>query len=155
MMAVKPGLDLLDTADIHDCGAMYPQELSRVELLFKAGEGLAEFVLASADVKAYVVAISFDPIDVLGRDKLHSSVCRSRQPVRIGLDCGKSVQAGYDAVQLVMLELASNSPLGASDSPLKPIFPDRFQQIVNAVHFKSIQCKFIERGCEDNWFVYP
>jgi hypothetical protein len=47
MMAVKPGLDFPDTLNIHDCGAMYPQELSRVELLFKAGEGLAEFVLAS------------------------------------------------------------------------------------------------------------
>jgi hypothetical protein len=36
MMAVKPGLDFLDTLNLYDCGAMYPQELSRVELLFKA-----------------------------------------------------------------------------------------------------------------------
>jgi hypothetical protein len=45
-------------------------------------------VLAFADVKAYVVAFSFDPVDVFGRDKLHSSVLRNRQSVWIGLDCG-------------------------------------------------------------------
>jgi hypothetical protein len=45
MMAVKPGLDLLDTLDIHDRGAMYPEELSGVELLPNASEGLAEFVV--------------------------------------------------------------------------------------------------------------
>jgi hypothetical protein len=32
MMAVKPGLDLLDTVDIDDSEAMYPEELRRVEL---------------------------------------------------------------------------------------------------------------------------
>ena len=90
MMAVKPGLDLLDTLDIHDRGAMYPQELGGVELLFKAGEGLAEFVLTIADVKTYVVAFSFDPVDVFCRDKQYSSVLGNRQPVRI---CSRLRQA--------------------------------------------------------------
>ena len=86
MVPVKPGLDLLDTLDIHDRGAMYPEELRGVEPLFQASEGLAECVLAFASVKAYVVALSFDPVDVFGRDKVHSSVLRNRQSVRIGLD---------------------------------------------------------------------
>ena len=68
-MAVKPGLDLLDTMDIHDSGTMDPEELRGVELLFKSGKRFAEFVATIADVKTYVVAFSFDPVDVFRRDE--------------------------------------------------------------------------------------
>jgi hypothetical protein len=39
MLPVKPGLDLLDRLDIHNRGAVDPQELSWVEFLFKASGG--------------------------------------------------------------------------------------------------------------------
>ena len=92
-MAVEPGLDLLDTVDIHDSGAMYPEELRGVELLFKSGKRLAEFVVTIADVKAYVVAFCFDPVDVFRRDEQYSSVLGNRQPVRVYSRRGKPPQS--------------------------------------------------------------
>src|SRR5579864_4614520 len=132
-MAVKPGLDLLDTLNIYDRGAMYPEELSGVELLFKASESLAEFVLTIANVKTHVVALSFDPVDVFRRDEHHSSVLGDRQPVWICLSRGKPLQTGYNPVHLVVFELSGNSLLSAIESAFKPLFPDRFKQIVNGI----------------------
>jgi hypothetical protein len=106
-MAVKPGLDFPDTLNIHDCGAMYPQELSRVELLFKAGEGLAEFVLAFADVKTDVVAISLGtrsgnlrrrsvPHRPHGRCLCHRTPGRQSESSRFTFTgCGASMMAIY------------------------------------------------------------
>ena len=93
-MAVKPGLDLLDTVDIHDSGAMYPEELRGAELLLKGGKRLAEFVVTTAGVETYVVAFSFDPVDVFRRDEQYSSVLGNRQPVRVYSRRGKPLQAG-------------------------------------------------------------
>src|SRR5215472_15725783 len=139
MMAVKPGLDLLDTMDIHDSRAMYPEELRGVEPLFKSGKRLAKFVVTIADVKTYVVAFSFDPVDVFRRDEQYSSVLGNRQPVRVHSRRGKPFQAGYDPVHLVAVELPSNSVLGASQSALKPLFADRFKQIVNGIRIEGTQ----------------
>src|SRR5215831_1445012 len=127
MMAVNPGLNLLDTVDIHNRGAMYPEELRGVKFLFKGGKRLAEFVVTIPDVKTYVVAFSFDPVDVFRRDEQHSPVLANRQPARVNLRRGKPLQAGYDPVHLVAVELPSNSVLGASQSALKPLLADGFK----------------------------
>src|ERR1700722_2928624 len=73
---------------------MYSEEFRGVELLFEASESLAEFVLTIANMKTYVVAFSFNPIDVFCRDEQHSPVLGNRQSVRIRLRCGKPIQTG-------------------------------------------------------------
>lgn len=78
MVAVKPGLNFFDTPNIHDGGAMYSQEVSGAELLLKLREGLTEFMFTISDVKTYVVAFCFDPVDIFRRDEQYASVLGKR-----------------------------------------------------------------------------
>ena len=94
MVAVKPGLDFFDPLDIHDGRAMYSQKISGAELLLKFGKSLAEFMFTISDVKTYVVAFSFDPVDVFRRDKQYASVLGNRQPIRMFPFRREPLQAG-------------------------------------------------------------
>jgi hypothetical protein len=120
MVAVKPGLNFFGTLDIHDGGAMYSQEVSRIRFLLKLGEGLTEFMFTISDVKTYVVAFSFDPVHVFRRDKKYASVLGNRLQIRMFPFCRGPLQAGYDPAHFIVIELASYSLLGASESAFKP-----------------------------------
>ena len=92
-----------------------------------------EFVVTTADVKMYVVAFRFDPVDVFRRDEQYSFVPGNRQPAGVYSRRRKSLQAGYDPVHFVAVELPSNAVLGAGQSALKPLSADRLKQIVNGI----------------------
>src|SRR5204863_9162651 len=65
VLAVRPGLQLLDAVEPDDCGAVYAHELFGVELRFETRDCLAQEVRLLPRVNGNVVALGLDPVDLV------------------------------------------------------------------------------------------
>src|SRR5215467_624633 len=87
VVAVVPGLKLLDALDVNDRGAMDTQESVRAEFYFEAVHGLAEQVRFWPNVSFGVVTCGPDPIDLLRLQEVNPAGELHHQPLhRLSLE---------------------------------------------------------------------
>src|SRR4029077_7253941 len=74
VVAVEPGVELLDPVDADDGGSVNPEKLDRVELALDSGGRFLVDVTGRSRVEHHVVPSRLDPVDLLGAEEVAPSL---------------------------------------------------------------------------------
>jgi len=130
---------------------MNSQELGWVQLLLEPCERFAQLVLTCADVKADVVALGLDPVDIFDRDEQHATAARDGQSVRLRSSRGDAFEVRDRAAHLFVVDCSGDSLPRASQGPVEPVLPDRLEQIVDRARVEgaeSISVVSRQKNCD-------
>src|SRR5262245_25176509 len=107
VLAVEPGLQLLDPIRVDDPRPMNANESARVQPRFHVVHRLAEEVRVFAQVQTHIVARRFNPIELVGPQEEHAAARLHHQPIEL-LRLGLQV---LDERQQAAAEVAGATPL--------------------------------------------
>src|SRR6266480_2528398 len=156
VLAAEIGLQLLDPLDVYDGRPVDAHEPRGVELRFEMLHGFAQRVPGAARMDLDVVALRFDPVDVLDAEDGHATARLDRETLQVLTVAGDrrlprdSVQQGGEPVaQRSDLALA-HLLLGVRHRPAESLVVEGLEQIEQRVDLERPEGVLVVGGDEDH-----
>src|SRR5947199_317851 len=137
VLAVRPGLHLLDAVEPDDRGAVYAYELFGVELRFEAGDCLAQEVRLLARVYRDVVALGLDPVDLVRVEEEDAAPRLHDEPLAVARRLAHLFEEGEYARVHARAAVAPDLAFGALDGGLEALAVEGLQQVVERVELEG------------------
>src|SRR5437588_6829320 len=150
VLAMRPGLQLLDAVESDDCGAVYADELFGIELRFEAGDGLAQEVRLLARVYGDVVALGLDPVNLIRVEEEDAAPRFHNEPLAVARRLAHLFEQSQYARVHTCAAVAPDLAFGALDGRLESLAVEGLQEIVERVELEGAHSVVVVCGDEDD-----
>ena len=133
MAALKPRPDFAYAVDIDDGGAMDSHEIARIELFRQGLNGFSYVVDFARDVKARVVALRLNPVDIVDWNKQNAPAHGDGETLRIIEVKAGAIEQSKEPLGSFPILLPDTAFASACDRACQSIGGEGFEEVVHRV----------------------